>query len=68
MQDGSRCTETTELEVDHIGDPHDHSDENLEVLCSWHHKRKTAGESARARRRKPPERRGRPAEAHPGLI
>ncbi|WP_275462074.1 HNH endonuclease [Streptomyces noursei] len=67
MRDGERCPTTTGLEVDHIGDRADHTDTNLQTLCAWHHKRKTAGESAAARRRRPRERRARPAEAHPGL-
>ncbi|WP_431781715.1 HNH endonuclease [Streptomyces chumphonensis] len=65
--DGQRCPETQGLEVDHIGDPHDHSDSNLQLLCPWHHKRKTAQESATARRRRPRPRRARPRESHPGL-
>lgn len=67
MRDGSRCPTTTGLEVDHIGDRRNHTDANLQTLCAWHHKRKTAGESAAARRRSPRERRARPTEAHPGL-
>ncbi|GGX98483.1 HNH endonuclease [Streptomyces fructofermentans] len=65
---GGRCPETQALEVDHIGDPHDHDDANLQTLCHWHHQRKTAAESGAARRRRPRERRARPAERHPGLL
>jgi 5-methylcytosine-specific restriction endonuclease McrA len=68
MRDGSRCPATTDLEVDHIGDPLDHDDANLQVLCTWHHKRKTADESGAARRARPRERRARPAERHPGIA
>ncbi|WP_405944744.1 HNH endonuclease [Streptomyces sp. NBC_00932] len=67
MRDGSRCPTTSGLEVDHIGDRHDHTDLNLQTLCSWHHKAKTRSESLAARRRRPPDRRARPAESHPGL-
>lgn len=67
MRDGARCPATTGLEVDHIGDRRDHSEANLQTLCAWHHKRKTASESAAGRRRSPRERRARPSEAHPGL-
>lgn len=67
MRDGSRCPTTTGLEVDHIGDRLDHEDANLQTLCRWHHRAKTQGESAAARRRRPRERRARPAESHPGL-
>jgi 5-methylcytosine-specific restriction endonuclease McrA len=68
LEAGGRCPETTRLEVDHIGDPHDHDDANLQTLCRWHHARKTARESAAARRRSPRERRARPPERHPGLL
>lgn len=42
-------------EVDHIrravdGGPDDDSPENLEALCSYHHRQKTAQESAEQRR------------------
>lgn len=44
-------------EVDHIhraenGEPDDDSPENLEALCSYHHKQKTARESGDARIKK----------------
>lgn len=35
--DGNRCYNTEQLEVDHIGDNTDHSDENLRTLCKAHH-------------------------------
>lgn len=38
---------------------------NLQLLCEWHHKRKTQAE-ARANRKPRTERR--PAEKHPGII
>lgn len=66
MRDGSRCPATA-TDVDHIGDRHDHSDNNLQSLCRWHHGRKTAAESAAARRAKRRPLRRRPEERHPGL-
>lgn len=47
--DDTRCTETTRLEVDHIGDPNDHTLPNLRTLCHWHHARRTAAQAAAAR-------------------
>lgn len=35
-RDGHRCVKcgsTQQLEVDHINDPHDHHDANLQTLC-----------------------------------
>ncbi|PJN40734.1 HNH endonuclease [Streptomyces sp. CB02959] len=66
MRDGGRCPAAA-TDVDHIGDRHDHGDNNLQSLCRWHHRRKTAAESAVARRAKRPPLRRRPAERHPGL-
>nr|WSZ97260.1 HNH endonuclease [Streptomyces sp. NBC_00857] len=66
MRGGSRCLATA-TDVDHIGDRRDHTDNNLQSLCRWHHKRKTAAESAAARRTKRRPLRRRPAERHPGL-
>lgn len=72
-RDGHRCTWTTDYkrcreqasDVDHRGDPHDHSDANLRSLCGWHHDRKSSAEGNAARTRltmrHPPER-------HPGLL
>lgn len=54
-------------QVDHIGDRHDHSDDNLQALCAWHHRKKTEQESADARRKIAAK--GRlPVERHPGLL
>ncbi|EPD63164.1 HNH endonuclease [Streptomyces sp. HGB0020] len=65
IDDGERCTEPA-TDVDHIGDPEDHSPGNLRSLCGYHHRKRTALQ-ARAARGPLPSRR-RPAEAHPGLI
>jgi len=53
------------LEVDHIGDPNDHSDGNLRTLCHDHHKRRTAAQGGRAAQRRAHTRR-RPRDRHPG--
>lgn len=42
--------------------------DNLRLLCTWHHKRKTAQEAAQARKNLPPITESRPRERHPGLI
>lgn len=59
--DGTRCRETTRLEVDHIGDPDNHTLANLRTLCHWHHARRTARQAADAKQQ-------RPAPSHPGLT
>jgi hypothetical protein len=65
-EDGTRCTATDALEVDHIGDPNDHTPGNLRTLCRYHHRKRTALQARSARGEAPPRRR--PPEAHPGLI
>lgn len=64
QNDGSRCPETTRLEVDHIGNPHDHSPDNLRTLCHWHHAQRTARQASASKRRAP---KMRTPEPHPGL-
>ena len=66
MRDGSRCT-FVGAECDHIADRNDHSMQNLQWLCSWHHAMKTkrearAGVMAARARNMPRE------PKHPGLI
>jgi 5-methylcytosine-specific restriction endonuclease McrA len=39
-------------EVDHIADPHDHNDSNLQSLCSSCHRAKTLAEAAAGRQRR----------------
>ena len=65
LSTGTRCTEPGR-DVDHIqrGDNHDLT--NLQLLCTWHHTRKTGREAANARRSKPNPARH-PDETHPGL-
>lgn len=53
-------------DVDHKVRGSDHSDENLQLLCHWHHLRKTSKEGAAARGPALTERR--PPERHPGLL
>jgi 5-methylcytosine-specific restriction protein A len=53
-------------DVDHWVDRDDHRDQSLRSLCSWHHKQKTAKESAEARRQIQDKTRH-PVERHPGL-
>ncbi|MGW5122983.1 HNH endonuclease [Streptomyces sp. NPDC004069] len=65
IDDGQRCT-TEGTDVDHIGDPEDHSTNNLRTLCEYHHRKRTALQ-ARAARGELPSRQ-RPAPQHPGLI
>lgn len=53
-------------DVDHIIPGDDHSDSNLQLLCQWHHRRKSASEggTAAARTR---VRTDRPKPTHPAL-
>jgi 5-methylcytosine-specific restriction protein A len=58
-------------QVDHIlnvlsGGTHDLN--NLQLLCDWHHKQKTAQEAAKARAAKPRHTERRKPEQHPGLL
>lgn len=54
-------------DVDHIGDPADHSLQNLRSLCSPHHRRRSASQGAKAAQAKRIPRK-RAEEPHPGLI
>ncbi len=60
--DGVRCGKPAS-DVDHIVPGSDHSDSNLQSLCSWHHDRKSSAEGAAAR--KPRRSMYRQAETHP---
>lgn len=74
-RDGERCQWRTETglcgahanQVDHIGDAHDHSDDNLQALCGHHHGRKSALEGNTARTRQGRVSSLRRPERHPGL-
>lgn len=45
LRDGSRCS-AFGTDCDHVVHGDDHSLANLQWLCPWHHKRKTAREAA----------------------
>jgi len=73
-RDGYRCTWITDgrrcqaraTDVDHVGDKHDHRDENLRALCSECHKRRTQAQAKQAQAAQRAKAR-RPTEPHPGL-
>lgn len=52
-------------QADHIERGDDHSLDNLQALCQWHHARKSSHEGNAARR--PRARQRRDPEPHPGL-
>jgi 5-methylcytosine-specific restriction endonuclease McrA len=45
--DGRRC-ELPGTDVDHIVPGDDHRDENLQLLCPWHHRHKSGSEGGTA--------------------
>ena len=61
---GKKCLKRA-TDCDHVGDRNDHRIENLQSLCSWHHKQKTSsqGGTAAAARRKQPQK-----QKHPGIV
>lgn len=62
-----RCTETTNLECDHIGDRGDHSLDNLRTLCRYHHAKRSGGQGGVASATRKRKKYTRPAEEHPPL-
>ena len=68
---GSRviCGEVA-TEVDHIEHGDNHSDENLQALCTAHHAAKSSreGGQARAAKRRQINQKFRRTEEHPGLL
>ena len=74
-RDGYACTWDTggircgapATDVDHIGDPNDHSEANLRSLCVPHHRFRSSQQGGRAAAARQARRR-RPPEPHPGLI
>lgn len=62
IEGGQRCRERG-TDVDHIGDPHDHSLANLRLLCSAHHDRRTSAQGLAAKRAKA----ARNVERHPAF-
>ena len=70
MRDGSRCAQTTNLEAHHIAgwQPAERlTVDQLVTLCSWHHKKVTAAQSAAARAAAA-QSRARPRKKHPALL
>lgn len=65
MSDGTQCG-ATGTDVDHITPGDDHRDDNLQLLCTWHHRRKSAQEGGTAAGLTR-VRTGRPKPAHPAL-
>lgn len=69
IEHGRICGSGKDLEVDHIGDPSDHSLENLRLLCKTHHTLRTNTQKAAGTRAYHAKRtRKRPSERHPGLL
>jgi len=67
LVDGTRCAEAG-TDVDHIIAGDDHSLTNLQLLCRWHHARKSTAEGHAARAARPRPGRQRPERPHPGRI
>ena len=57
-------------QVDHINRGDDHSPENLQALCEFHHAKKSSAEGAEAyhKTRREISAKFRHSEAHPGLL
>lgn len=73
-RDGYRCRATDSQgvrcdvrgnQVDHIERGDNHDLDNLQTLCEWHHKQKTAAEAAEVRKAKGYPTQRRTAEEHP---
>lgn len=60
---GRKCLAVA-TDVDHIGDRDDHSYENLQSLCGFHHDQKTGAQGGNAAAA---NRRNKPAPRHPGI-
>jgi 5-methylcytosine-specific restriction endonuclease McrA len=61
---GRRCQEKA-TDVNHKGDPNDHTYKNLESLCSYHHDLITAQQGGLATRQAKAKRK---PKSHPGVI
>lgn len=66
LPSGKRCPRAGR-DVDHIGDPSDHSLRNLRLLCGDHHDARTRIQAIFAKR-KAAERPRRAVEQHPGMV
>lgn len=67
LRDDTRCAEPG-TDVDHIDRHGGDGLDNLQTLCGWHHRKKTAQEAAEARAAQAPKPTlRRPREQHPGL-
>ena len=69
MLDGEPCGDLA-TEVDHVRAGDDHNDYNLQALCGYHHRRKSAQEGKAASEAKRAEigSRFRRGEAHPSDL
>lgn len=69
MPDGDKCLAPA-TDVDHIRAGDDHRDNNLQSLCSMHHRRKSSSEggTARGAARRKVAARFRRVEEHPGMM
>lgn len=70
MRDGSNCVETTNLEADEIQQWYPGrvlTVDDIQILCGWHHNKKTQGEARAARALQPRKTTAHPPEPHPGL-
>jgi 5-methylcytosine-specific restriction protein A len=61
---GAQCGDPAN-QCDHIVAGDDHSEDNLQALCRWHHARKSSAEGAAAR--KPRAKQAREPEPHPSF-
>lgn len=71
MRDGTRCVETHPLEADEVTQWYPGrivTVEDIQILCGWHHNKKTQGEAQAAKRLLPKRTTAHPTEAHPGLT
>ena len=64
LLDGTRCPDQG-TDCDHIVAGDDHSLSNLQWLCRWHHRKKTAAEGNRRVYRVSEKH---PPETHPGML
>lgn len=64
MKNGTRCTDKG-TDVDHIDRGDNHQLTNLQLLCRWHHNKKSSREGNDARVRLTERR---PSEKHPGIV